>query len=161
MNISLDNLLNNSYVVSINNKTMARFNSVFLHAGFKTLPKMMPGFIFTQKQIEDDSFLKATSQVAGKLKYGALGCGVSHACLVRHAYLSNLDFICIFEDDAYPCDKILEKLPKFLTNIPDECDILKLGWSKVYRGRIDTNKAHSYGAKSWGTFAYIIFKKHY
>ena len=43
-------------------------------------------------------------------KYGALGCGVSHAALVKYADLLNLDFIAIFEDDAYPCDNIMDRL---------------------------------------------------
>lgn len=161
MNITLDNLMKNSYVISINDITLARFNYVFSCAGFKILPKLMHGFKFNQKQFEDDLCMKSIFHNAKNAKFGVIGCGISHACLVKHAYLNDIDYICIFEDDAYPCNKIIEKMPIFLTNIPGDCDILKLGWSRVYKGKIDISKKYSCEAKSWGTFAYIIFKKYY
>jgi GR25 family glycosyltransferase involved in LPS biosynthesis len=101
---------------------------------------------------------KATAKIP---KYGALGCGVSHAALVKYANLLNLDFIAIFEDDAYPCDEILEKLTEYLTGIPDDCDILKIGWSGVYKNENSFQQKFNRQPKSWGTFAYVIFKRYY
>ena len=100
---------------------------------------------------------KCTSSI----KYGALGCGVSHAFLVKHAMMLGLDFICIFEDDAYPCNDILSKLQLALTGIPDDCDILKLGWSRIYNGKTTLNNKFNADPRSYGTFAYIVFKKYY
>jgi len=102
-----------------------------------------------------------TGNNANKAKYGALGCGMSHATLVKYAQLCNLDFICIFEDDAYPCDDITSKLKQYLIGIPDDCDILKIGWNRIYNNENALNEKFNQKPKSWGTFAYIVFKKYY
>ena len=43
----------------------------------------------------------------------------------------NLPFISIFEDDAYPCDKVEEKLKDALEHIPNDADCVVLGYNKV------------------------------
>ena len=73
------------------------------------------------------------------------------------------EYVCIFEDDAYPCDSICEKLHIYLANIPDNATMLKLGVldviSKQYAKCI--NDIYYANLLTWGTHAYIVFKHYY
>lgn len=163
MDISVDQLIENSFVISIDSKILCRFNSIFSNAGFTALPKPFSGFKFNRNQFTADKFTKKLyeNKNSTAATYGALGCGVSHAALVKHADLIGLDFVCIFEDDAYPCIDVIQKMQTALQGIPDDCDILKLGWSRIYNKKEDLSQKFNREPQSYGTFAYIVFKKYY
>ena len=67
------------------------------------------------------------------IKSGPYKCMMSHAALIKLAKSLNLPFICIFEDDAYPCNNIYDKLKLFLSDIPNDARLLILGWSKLFK----------------------------
>ena len=162
MDISIQDFIKNSYVISVNDDILSRFHTIFRAAGFVDVPATVQGFRFNSQQFRSDSLMKSVyGGCQRNPKYGALGCGVSHAALIKHADLLGLDFVAIFEDDAYPCDGIREKLAEYLTGIPDDCDILKLGWSNVYQNNDKFCQKFNAQPKSWGTFAYVVFKKYY
>lgn len=55
--------------------------------------------------------------------------------LIRYAKSMKLPYILVFEDDAYPCNGIVEKLKEYIKDIPDDCMLLQLGWSKNLNDR--------------------------
>lgn len=48
MDITVDQLIENSFVISIDSKILCRFNSIFSNAGFTALPKPFSGFKFNK-----------------------------------------------------------------------------------------------------------------
>lgn len=61
---------------------------------------------------------------------GRLGNAISHYSLTQHLYEIGAKEAMIFEDDAIPCDQVLDELPKEL----DECrqegvTALRIGWA--------------------------------
>ena len=41
-----------------------------------------------------------------------------------------MSYVIVFEDDAYPCIGIKDKLKKYLSIVPDDANMVILGWSK-------------------------------
>ena len=92
----------------------------------------------------------------------------SHFAIVQHALLLDLPFVTIFEDDAVPIENCIEKFSEFCSNIPDDTDILRLGYLKNYSQTNDPKYIppkivleHFVIENYLGSHAYIIFKKHY
>lgn len=46
MNISIQDFIRNSYVISVNDDILGRFNAIFKAAGFQPVPKSITGFKF-------------------------------------------------------------------------------------------------------------------
>jgi hypothetical protein len=42
----------------------------------------------------------------------------------------HMPYVCIFEDDAYPCINALNRMQS-INDIPKECKLLLLGWCSV------------------------------
>ena len=60
---------------------------------------------------------------------------MSHISVVKLAKMRNLPYVFIFEDDAYPCDDILNKSSKYFNNIPDDAGLCLFGWSAHTRSK--------------------------
>ena len=56
-------------------------------------------------------------------------CALGHIAMMKMAKAMNFPFIAIFEDDAYPCADIEYKLAITLKNIPDDAEVVILGYN--------------------------------
>ena len=151
IDISLEELFNNSFVISINEKQLAVFVDVFSTA--------FPGYVLP----------KPFRGIKNSGLSGAYNCCLSHGAVVRTAKALDLPFVAIFEDDAYPCMEADGKLANLLHNIPCEANILMLGWIQSNPPMNDVRcnarcnphiKLVNHGIV-WGTHAWIIFKPFY
>ena len=74
----------------------------------------------------------------------------------------NWDFITIFEDDAIPVKNAKELMKIYCTDIPDDADILKLGYtSERHRQKMLYRDEKFVSINQKGSHAYIVFKKEY
>jgi GR25 family glycosyltransferase involved in LPS biosynthesis len=90
------------------------------------------------------------------LSIGAVGCSLSHILLWQKLLNSNNNGFMIFEDDTLP-NFTLEHFKKYIDYIPDDWDIILLGYVSVFK----KENINSYISKIyswWGTHAYIIHK---
>ena len=53
---------------------------------------------------------------------------LSNLAIVKAAEALGWPFVCVFEDDALPCIGAKQKLEGLLRRLPDDIDMLKLGW---------------------------------
>lgn len=74
-----------------------------------------------------------------------------------------MPFVVVFEDDVVPHKYIQKLLQWYLTNIPDNVGLIKLGWSKIPikspRPKIVSEKFNI--SKTRGGHAYIVFREYY
>ena len=110
MKLSLDNFLENSFVISCNAEQKDIFYSKMQELGIKSK--------------HYDGNFPISYGLSKKQK-----CWLSHLDLVKMAKCLNLPYITIFEDDCVPMIGIQEKLTQFFdsTQIPDDVDILVMG----------------------------------
>lgn len=90
-------------------------------------------------------------------------CQLSHYNCVQYAKNNNWPFVCIFEDDAYPCIDIYNKLTDVLLTIPSNANCLLLGWLRDYKHK-PQDFSYDYNLVNTiisGAHAYIIFKSGY
>lgn len=73
----------------------------------------------------------------------------SHWLIIEMAKQLDLPYILVFEDNAYPCNNVLEYLTKTLQDIPDNINILQLGFND------NTNYNISYTNKNNIEFIHI------
>lgn len=102
---------------------------------------------------------KYTRMRAIKTQNGRVGCGLSHLKLIRMAKEENLNYICVFEDDAYFTNppKLKELIDyAFSKNI--EYDVLLLAGNVKEDSKIDEYVYKTTAA--FTTTAYIV-RKHY
>lgn len=88
-------------------------------------------------------------------------CCISHYSLISLAYSLQLPFICIFENDAIPCKNCIDILSNALHALPDDIDVLKLGWTAMRNQPEALNDLFLANACTWGAHAYVIFNKYY
>jgi len=87
---------------------------------------------------------------------------LSHISVVKLAKMRNLPYVFIFEDDAYPCNNIMQNLSSTLNNIPDDAQCIMLGWSRKPIKTIATNdKFDKVVGEIHGSHAYIIMANGY
>lgn len=136
-------MLKYSFVISVSNDRLNSFYDLFNSIGLNTpLPTLYDGF-----KINGVS--------------GDLNISITHNSIVRLAKALNYPFVCIFEDDAYPCNQIVPLLNFYLGRIPDDAKILKLGYTKC-RDNLSQNVDKFFVRRStWGAHAYIVFNSGY
>lgn len=142
MDISIEELFENSFVLTIDDNRLSRFYNFLRAEGIDVLPKKFMGF------------------TNGNLG-GVENCTLGHISMIKMAKALDLPFIFIFEDDAYPIDNLKQKLDIYLKGIPDDAYVLKLGWWYNYKLSNLNNKFNLSNDNTWGTHAYIIFKNAY
>ena len=113
MNITVDNLMEHAFVISIDEDRLVQFYSLFAAHGFNKLPKYLHGF-------------------CNNGKTGVENCYLSHRSAIQRAKDMNWPFVCVFEDDAYPRLGVLKHLKTQLNNIPSMTGVLILGTSKLF-----------------------------
>lgn len=138
--MTIDELFKYSYVISINRSIQNRFISIFKQENLP-IPKLFVGF-------QDDD-------LSGKKK-----CSLSHIALIKNAQANNYPFICIFEDDAYPCVNIKKNLLNELKYVNKDSDIFILGWCNNIKTKT-YNNTFLLDSKLCGSHAYIVFNKGY
>jgi len=68
------------------------------------------------------------NSLAGFIKTNnVINCTLSHEALIKYGQMLDMPYLCVFEDDAFPCKDICHKLLNTLNALPDDCDMLKLG----------------------------------
>ncbi len=83
-------------------------------SGLKHLPKLFNGIV-------------------DKHKKPAENCRDSHLAVVKMAKKLDLPFVAVFEDDAYPCIDICNKLERYLRAVPYDAHLVLLGYSAYRR----------------------------
>lgn len=176
MNLGVTEILQNSFVVTIDEKRFGAFECAFRKSGFGSVPQKFIGFEVSDRYLLDTFKPIAelrNSPLRGKLEHNlqkmhSICNSASHFAIVQHAMLLNLPFVAIFEDDAVPVPGCIGKLAEFCSNVPDCTDILRLGYLKPaswhdskrhVRSNVILN--HFVVENYLGSHAYIVFRKHY
>ena len=146
--ISLDDFWRYSYVISTSQEKYDHFCKVFTNAGISTMPKW-----FDAVKIADGN--------AGHSN--KLNVSISHLFLIKYAKMMDFPFIVIFEDDAVPHRDIHRLLPYYLSEIPVDSVVVKLGWTKLAKGAPPAEKITDKWdkVKTRGAHSYIVFQKNY
>ena len=170
--------MQNSFVVTIDSKRYFSFKSSFLSANFpeELLPKKFIGYEATDefltsefKAVFDLQYTKVRGYFEQeRKKFWRLFNNVSHFAIVQHAMLLDLPFVTIFEDDAVPIENCIEKLNAYCSNVPDDTDVLRLGYyrltKKLFNQDYKWPEPEANGfivSRFFGSHAYIVFKKYY
>lgn len=112
--------------------------------------------LFTENAV--NTALDKTKPLYSPMTKGGIGCALAH----RNAYLnvlnSNDEYVLIVEDDIWFDEQFMDKLNKYLKEIP-KYDILWLGYH--YKDiKEETNKCYNIpGRYLFGLFGYVINKK--
>ena len=143
--IQLPDLLSNSYVISIDQSKYWLFSKIFKNAGLQPTP-----------------ILRLGSTIKGFT--GPQNCAHSHIQVVKTAKIKDLPYVCVFEDDAFPCIDCAKKFSRYLDCIPYDADFVLLGWSNYNRGKKQRfnapfNKIEQKDIS--GSHSYILFKSGY
>lgn len=143
--ICIDEAFQNSFVISIDQQRLNNFYKIF-KTNFDTisLPKVHKG-----------SQNKNLTTIQN--------CARSHIDIVKKAKCLNLPYVMIFEDDAYPCIDVYNKMQKYLNFIPNNARLILLGWSNHSKRK---EQKFDYFINPIttlisGAHAYIIFKSAY
>ena len=151
MKIEVADMLQNSFVISVNEQRRAQFCQAFNSYNLSPLPKLFNGFTIPNGIYKDSGIIK-TSNVCN--------CLISHVAIVKMAQSLNWPFVCIFEDDAWPCKNIADKLGKVLSHLPDQIDLLKFGHFGSLKDVQQYDENFSI-IQTYGSHAYIVFKHYY
>ena len=116
MRISIDDLMQHSYVLTADECQLARFNAEFARCGLLPLPTP---FIGRKVDRRSKEYLFNRHYLAAHY---------SHMQICDIANKNNWPYVCIFEDDAYPCRNVLRELGFLLSDIPDDALICRLGY---------------------------------
>ena len=124
----------------------------------------MNDYFFTKKKEDDrkaeESYVKVLVKYRTKhyeLSYGAVGCYLSHVNIWKKLEKDNLDYILIFEDDAYPTFNFTELQQIINNDVPNDWDIIFFGGIYNDYNIIKDNIVKL--KRFYETHAYIINKK--
>lgn len=152
MTISIDQLLKQSFVISINENRYQTFCNRFNAYNLNTpLPKLFKGFTIPNGVHKECGFFKTNN---------LCNCFFSHIAIIKTAQCLAQPFVCIFEDDAYPCIGCRDRLQAILNVLPDDIDLLKLGHLGSLKDKHTINDDLEV-VQTYGSHAYIVFKKYY
>lgn len=142
MALGCGDVMAHSVVISINTERLAHFYKVFDTYGLNH-PTHIEGCV-------DEKLTPP------------MRCSMSHRMCVEYAKQHDWPYILIFEDDAYPCDNILNILPQYLKRIPNDTKICILGFTFVRQAQDFSHVFNKVQSKTIaGSHAYIIFKSAY
>jgi len=92
------------------------------------------------------------------LSPGERGCAHSHIQAWRRCSESDLPLM-VLEDDAKMTPKFTERLSKAIEDLPDDADVLYMGYCKAAPFRRSINKVLAEAEYVWTTVGYIIVPK--
>ena len=175
--LSSKEILSNSFVVSIDYRRYNAFVSEFKKESIPIIPKKFIGYELTNEYLLGSFKILVdlkSQPIHGVLENNlslihSLCNSASHFAIVQHAMLNDMPFVTIFEDDAVPVKGCIEKLNAYCSDIPDDTDVLRIGYAKNGRkNQIDAMKCHYLRCPEnliiknlSGSHAYIVFKKYY
>ena len=175
MKLSFEEIMKGSFVVTIDNERFNVFQKVFSENNIplKLFPKRLIGYEISDNYLIDSFKIISDlqfSEIRGLLEKNlnlihAICNNASHFAIVQYAMLFNLPFVTIFEDDAVPVKDCIEKLNDYCSNVPDDTDILRLGYlqtDEIYERNYVPPKIineHFIVQRFPGSHAYIVFKK--
>lgn len=152
MTIPIDQVLKQSFVISINENRYQTFCNRFNAYDLNTpLPKLFKGFTIPNGIYKECGFFKTNN---------LCNCFFSHIAIVKMAQSLDWPFVCIFEDDAYPCINCRNKFQLVLNKLPNDIDLLKIG----HLGNLKDKQAIDSMFEvlcTYGSHAYIVFKQYY
>ena len=120
--ITLQELLDHSFVITINDERFNNFCKVFQEHNLNPLPKRFNGFTLPNDIYKDIGLIKSSN---------ICNCSFSHASIIKTVQSLDWPFVCIFEDDAYPHKDIINKFQNVLNDIPNNIDMMKLGYTII------------------------------
>lgn len=152
MNLTVGDILKHSFVISIDKNRYSIFYQRLNDAQLNPLPKLYEGFQIKNGIYKEMGFIKTKN---------ICNCFLSHIALVKMAKILNLPFITIFEDDALPSkNNVIDKIQQCLNEIPNDCDMIKLGYITIKNKQILKYKNICI-ADTLGSHAYVIFNTMY
>lgn len=139
--ITAKDLLQHSFVINIDEERLKWFKKVFKFHGLEPLPRKFPGVTLWYNSPQYNCYLAHRNAIlkAKKLKW---------------------PYVCIFEDDAYPCNNVVEEIDKHLKELPNDCKVLSLGNIMLWDVRGELGSFHR-DFKIYGAHAYVVFKDAY
>ena len=142
--MTISNILKNSFTISIEKNIFMLQTKIFAASGLKPIPNLMFGCI--------DEHISFPSR-----------CTQSHISVILKAKQLNLPFVVVFEDDAYPCINCASKLENVFCQMPDDAQMLLLGWSSNVKNTqsfsSSFNKISTHTIS--GSHAYVLKRKSY
>ena len=156
MSIDINQLLLNSYVISVNTNRYKNFIKNFTEKKLFPLPKL-----FNELKTEKNNGWIYQNKILAQHGNKVLNCSLSHLFLIVIAEMLDLPFICIFEDDAFPCKNIQSMLDLYLKDIPEDVDLLKMGSSKSFTHQRQKFTEFLDKNSSFGSHSYIVCKRYY
>lgn len=176
MRLTTEQILQNSFAVTIDGERFAQLEQAFQKenlivphkfVGYSALDTFLINQFQSLKRLEiknNTSFLKQELKI-----FYAIFNNVSHWTIVQMAKFADMPFVTIFEDDAVPVENLKEKLDDLCSDIPDETDVLRLGYCPQFeralgQAIIDNAIPHSNNLivkNLSGSHAYIVFKRYY
>lgn len=141
MNLTTQDLLKHSLVINIDDERLKWFKKVFKFHGLTPMPRKFQG----------------TTLWYNSPQYN---CYLSHRNAILTAKKRKWPYVCVFEDDAYPCVNVVEEIDKYLRLLPDDCQVLSLGNIMMWAANADDpNFYRSY--QIYGAHAYVVFQSAY
>lgn len=149
MTVSVQELFGHSFVISIYDERLQVFKQRFQKEGLP-MPRVFTGFQYKNGVYKTAGIVKTRNTANVRL---------SNLAIVKAAEALDWPFVCVFEDDALPCISAKQKLEDLLHQLPDDIDMLKLGW--LCKSNIVDMHNGLQCAQTFGSHAYIVFSKHY
>jgi len=94
------------------------------------------------------------------IRYGQIGCILSHLKAVTEAKESGLEYVLILEDDAVLVEGFKKKLSAALHELPEDWEALWLNGTETKKGRSFSPYIKTVRAM-WGTFGYLLNSSFY
>ena len=142
--ITISDILKNSFSISIEKNIFVLQTRIFAANGLKPIPHLMLGCM--------DKHISPPQR-----------CTQSHISIVCKAKKLGLPFVVVFEDDAYPCINCAAKLENVFNQMPNDAQMLLLGWSSNIKGtqRFNSrfNAISTYTIS--GSHAYVLRRESY
>lgn len=154
-NLTVESLLKHSFCISISNERYAFFQKIFKANNLDHIPPALNGLQLAlnsqlNKQTNFDTILKKHLSIM-----------FTHYMAVSSAKALNYPYVCIFEDDAFPCIGIKEKFQHACDMLPDDADIMILGNMMLFGIKKQVNEEFIIPEKTYGLQSYVVMQKNY
>ena len=103
MDILVDNLFSNAFVLSIDNSRIELIKKIFWYHQLK-FPKVFNGY--TNNGL--DFLFYGYQPDKQRLYANAYNCSLGHTAIIKMAKCLDLPYVLVLEDDAYPCKDICQ-----------------------------------------------------
>ena len=141
MNITVKDLLKHSLVITIDDKKYEWFKKVFKFHGISPMPKKFQGTTLWYNS-------------------GRYNCYLSHRNAILTAKKRKWPYVCVFEDDAYPVNHVMNLMDRYLMELPEDCQVLSFG--NIFLWDVHGEYGNFWRSyRSYGAHAYVVFQSAY